>query len=150
MKRIILIIISGLIFGTGCLFSQSDTLEVIYEFNSPAFNSWGLTWDGTNFWISDMMTGTIYKSSPEGLTLDSIEIKNAQITGICFINDTLWGVNTMIVDDTTINTSTYPVYFIYQIDKTNGDKLDSLKIIGSATNLFSGDLWGLTIISPKI
>ncbi|MBT3209424.1 MAG: T9SS type A sorting domain-containing protein [Bacteroidetes bacterium] len=149
MKQKIFAISCVLTMVFGSLFSQNDTLYAIYEFNSPTVNPWGLTWDGTDLWISDNISGWIYKSSTNGQTLDSIEIENAQITGITFVDDTLWALNTKIIADTLINNSTYSVFSLYKIDKSNGQKIDSISIIGSATNLQSGDLWGLTYYNSK-
>jgi len=55
-------------------YSQIDTLESVYEFSSPSSNPWGITWDGSNLWISDNNSGTIYKSNVNGETIDSIKI----------------------------------------------------------------------------
>ncbi|MDD2633911.1 MAG: T9SS type A sorting domain-containing protein [Bacteroidales bacterium] len=148
MKRILLTIFA-IIASLNVLFTQNDTLNVIFEFNSPTPNPWGLTFDGTDFWVSDHISGMIYKSNPTGQTVDSIEVISSMITGISFVNDTLWALNSKIVKDTIMNTSAYPVYFLYKIDKSNGHKIDSIEIIGSATNLQSGDLWGLEFHNDK-
>jgi hypothetical protein len=61
----------------------------------------------------------------------------------------LWALNTDIIRDTLINTSTYPIYSLYKVDKSNGIKIDSIEIIGSLANLQSGDLWGLEFYNDK-
>lgn len=142
--------IGVILLDLNLLFAQNDSLNVIFEFNSPTSNPWGLAFDGTNFWISDHNSGKIFKSSPTGQTVDSIEVVNSKITGLSFVNDTLWALNTNIVKYTIINTSSYPVYSaLYKIDKSNGNKVDSIEIIGTATNLRSGDLWGLEFNNGK-
>ncbi|MDD4148850.1 MAG: hypothetical protein PHE33_02365, partial [Bacteroidales bacterium] len=148
MKRMLLTIVA-IMTTLSLLFAQNDTLNVIFEFNSPTSNPWGLTFDGTDFWVSDHISGMIYKSNPTGQTVDSIEVMFSMITGISFVNDTLWALNTTIVSDTIINTLTYPVYSLYKIDKTNGIKIDSIEIISPVTNLQSGDLWGLEFYNEK-
>lgn len=149
MKKAILTFLGILGLGISYLSAQIDTLEVITEFNSPALNPWGLTWDGTNLWIGDNDSGKIYSVSTSGETQDSIVVENATITGISFVNDTLWALNTDIVGDTTIGPYTYPVYHLYQIDKSDGNKIDTIKIFGVEFTLPPGGLWGLTYYDHK-
>lgn len=149
MKKIFLTIGMAVSIGLNALLAQKDTLNVIFEFDSPTSNPWGLAFDGTSLWISDHENGQIFKATSTGQILDSIEIKNTKITGIAFVNDTLWTLNTEIAEDTIINTSTYPIYNLYQVDKSNGNKIDSIKIIGSVTTLNSGDFWGLEYLKGK-
>jgi hypothetical protein len=121
MHRNLFTILFVMTCSTSFLHGQFDTLKTIFEFNSPASYPWGIAWDGTNLWISDNASGKIYKSGTNGYTLDSIEINNAKIAGITFIDDTLWGVNCCVVGETiTIyqgDTATWPVFSIYKIKK---------------------------------
>jgi hypothetical protein len=119
MKNLFLSILFNITVGIGCLYAQLDTLHSVYEFSSPTANPWGLCWDGSNFWISDHHSGMIYKSNSNGQTLGSIQINNAQITGINFVNDTLWCLNANVIGDTIINNITWPLYSLYQINKLN-------------------------------
>ena len=41
-------------------FAQLDTLYSVFEFESPSENDWGITYDGTNSWISDVELKTKY------------------------------------------------------------------------------------------
>jgi type IX secretion system substrate protein len=124
-------------------FAQLDTLNSVFEFESPSENDWGISYDGTNLWISDMENGTVYKTSTDGTVLDSITISGAMIKGIEFVNDTLWALNSNIVGDTNIYGSSYPIFSLYQIDKSSGFIIDSIIIVSPATNIQSGFLWGL-------
>ena len=154
MRRKLLLIGIAMSIGLNFIFAQNDTLNEIFEFNSPATNPWGLTFDGTNLWISDCENGCLYKSSLTGETLDSIHVRGTKIKGIEFVDDTLWGINSQIVDDTTIiytwenysDTVTYPIFALYKIDLKSGLKLDSIRLRGAASNISSDYFWGLTYL----
>lgn len=124
-------------------YSQLDTLYSVFEFESPSENDWGISYDGTNLWISDEENGTVYKTSTSGTVLDSVNINGAMIKGIEFVNDTLWALNSNIVGDTNINGYSYPLFSLYQIDKSSGVIIVSIIIVSPYTILLSGDLWGL-------
>ncbi len=124
-------------------YSQLDTLNSVFEFESPSENDWGISYDGTNLWISDEENGTVYKTSTGGTILDSVNINGAMIKGIEFVNDTLWALNSNIVGDTNINSYSYPLFSLYQVDKSSGFIIDSIIIVSPYTTLLSGDLWGL-------
>ena len=131
-------------------FAQNDTLQSVLEFNAPSENPWGIAFDGNNLWISDNNSGSIYKMSTTGELLGSVTVSNAKITGIAFINDTLWSVNTMIMGDTTIDSSAFSLFSLYQINTSTGAKYDSISIMGSATNIMEGDLWGICSYNSRI
>ena len=42
------------------------------------------------------------------------------------------------------------MFCIYQLDKTNGAKLDSICIVGSSVSIQSSDLWGLCFYNDKL
>lgn len=143
MKNRASIFLIILLFIFTNVMSQVDTLHSVFEFSVPSQNPWGIAYDGENLWIGDYQSATIYKASREGEILDSIIISNAIIKGIEFVNDTLWVLNSEIVGDTVMGDYVFPLFSLYQIDKTNGSILDSIIIISPYTNVPSGDLWGL-------
>ena len=122
-------------------FAQLDTLYSVFEFESPSENDWGITYDGTNLWISDVENGTVYKTSTDGIVLDSMTINGAIIKGIEIVNDTLWILNS--------NDNGESIYFLYQMDMTTGTVYDSVIIDFSYSNRYPGMLWGLCYKSSK-
>jgi len=149
VKTKITITLVTIFFLTFNGYSQLDTLYSVFEFESPSENDWGITYDGTDLWISDVDIGTVYKTSTTGIVLDSITIQGAMTKGIEVVNDTLWVLNSNIIGDTIINDLSYPLFSLYQIDDLSGLIHDSIIIVSPYTNLQSGDLWGLCYNSSK-
>lgn len=117
-----------------------DTLNSVFEFESPAANDWGITYDGTNLWISDVENGTIYKTNTDGVVLDSMTISGAIIKGIEIIDDTLWVLNSNFNGD---------IYHLYQMDMTNGTINDTIIIEFAYPSRYPGWVWGLCYKSSK-
>lgn len=135
MKKRTFISLLILLFWMTKIMAQIDTLNAVFEFDAPSENAWGITYDGTNLWVSDVENGTIYKTSTDGVVLDSMTISGAMIKGIEIVNDTLWAINSNIVGDSAFS--------LYQMDMANGTIHDSIIIICPCTNGFSGMMWGL-------
>ncbi len=132
------------------VFSQSDTLITIYEFNSPTPSPWGFTYDGENFWISDDSLSCIYKIDSEGSIIKTYQFTNLKLKGMTFHENELWVVNDFAVDDTVIyypslnDSGIYKIYSILKIDINKGTIIDSIKFRDSAVNTgISNFIWGI-------
>lgn len=121
-------------------FSQLDTLYSVFEFDSPSENDWGITFDGTDLWISDVENGTVYKTATDGTLLDSVTIYGALIKGIEIVDDTLWILNSNFEGD---------IYHLYQMNMTSGTINDTILIDFSFPSRYPGMLWGLCYKSSK-
>jgi len=128
-----------LMFITLPLFSQEDSLITIYEFNAPCPSPWGLTYHDNNLWVSDDSLGRIYQIMTGGEIFHEIHVPNCRTRGFTFVEDTLWVVNGKSVGDTLLfnpwDSSYYKQYFyqIYKVDKYNGAKLDSIRMMCNRT-----------------
>jgi len=122
-----------------CVFSQTDTLRTISEFDTPCPCPWGLASDKKNLWVGDDSLANIYEIMLNGEILNTIHITDCIIKGITFLDDTLWIVNGRSVGDTLLFNSwdstfySYFFYCIYKIDKFSGAKLDSIRMISCPT-----------------
>ncbi len=132
------------------VFSQSDNLFTIYEFNAPTLSPWGLTYDGENFWISDDSTSCIHKIDSVGNIIKSYQFTNLNLKGMTFHENELWVVNDFAVGDTVIYYSSlndsciYKIYSILKIDINNGAIIDSLTFRATGTNTkISNFIWGI-------
>lgn len=133
----------------GCfLFSNSyaiSDIKIEKEFPLSISSPWGITHDGSNFWVSGSKSNCIYKLDANFMVLDSIVIPNANFKGIEYYNNTLWVLNSTPVGDTTIWETTQTKYFhIYSINIEKKSVVDTVDILAySATH--EGVMWGLCI-----
>jgi hypothetical protein len=69
--------------------------EIVTVIPSPCQNPSGLAFDGVNLWVSDEITGKLYKVYPkDGKTLKIIDSPIQHPTGLAFANNILWVVGT--------------------------------------------------------
>lgn len=143
MKKQRLVLVTMLILVASGLSAQTDTLYPVYSFDTPSEHPWGLACDGANLWMSDVHSGAIFKLTMDGDMLGSIALENKAITGITFVNDTLWAMNALTTGDTVINEETYPLFTLYQLNQASGELLDSLHIVSLVGNLPYHSYWGV-------
>ena len=141
MRKLSLTVIILLITGFSGLSAQTDTLSTVSSFDAPSTHLWGVTYDGTNLWISESHPAKIFKMNTQGNVLDSFDLERQNITGITFVNDSLWVLSSVPTSDSTINGTNYPVYPVYHVNKNTGEILDSLNTAPEFSSSYS--LWGL-------
>jgi len=98
------------------LYSQTDTLKLKAEYNIPykiATSGMDLVYDGTDLWISEHLSGDIYRINTNGICLDTIN--SLRTTGIESVEGDLW----IIHDGTDL---------LYKLNINNGQPVDSIKI----------------------
>ncbi|OQX95690.1 hypothetical protein B6I21_04110 [candidate division KSB1 bacterium 4572_119] len=139
------------------IFSQSDSLITIYEFDSPALSPWGLAYDGSNFYHSDDSLGIIYELSTTGAVLKTMHFPGRYLKGLTFLNGDLWVVSDIAVDDTMIfypaskDSALYKIYSILKIDTANEIIADSIRFMATAANTMETNfLWGIGAFKSKL
>lgn len=98
------------------LYSQSDTLKLKAEYNIPFLYStsgMNLAYDGTDLWVSEHISGNIYRIDTNGTCLDTIN--SIKTTGIETNGSDLW-----IIHNGTD--------WLHKLNKNNGQSVDSIKI----------------------
>jgi hypothetical protein len=111
----------------------------LYDPVSP----WGITYDGENLWVTDDDLSMIYKLDLELDLKDSFALSKGYLRGITSHDDGLWivsdsSVGNAIVGD-SISLYEVNVYYIYEIDKSNGMIIDSIRVQASFSNTIEGD-----------
>jgi len=71
----------------------------ISSFDTPGSEPWGLTYDGTNLWMTDPFYTHIYQLTTTGSEVSSFPIPNEHRTGLHWANGGLWTPT----DNTTIS-----------------------------------------------
>ena len=65
--------------------------DVVFSFTGPDSSAAGLTWDGTNLWLADIYSDTIYKIDPsDGSVISSIPSPAYYPTGLAWDGLNLW------------------------------------------------------------
>ena len=96
------------------LYSQSDTLKLKAEYNIPfkySTSGMNLAYDGTDLWITEHLSGNIYRIDTNGICLDTIS--SIRTTCIESTGSDLWIIN----ED-----------WLHKLNKNNGQSVDSIKI----------------------
>jgi len=101
---------------------------------------WGITYDGENLWVTDDSLSMIYKLDLELNVEDSFALSKGYIRGITSHDDGLW-----IVSDSAVGDSMgYLIFYIYEINGSNGAIIDSIRIKLTFTNPIDYNcLWGI-------
>lgn len=97
------------------MYSQTVTLKLKAEYSIPfQYSTLGmdLAYDGTDLWVSESISGDIYRIDTNGICLDTIN--SIKTTAIETIGSDLW----------LIHNGTW----LCKIDKNNGQSVDSIRI----------------------
>ena len=70
-----------------------ETAEIISSFSNPGIRVDGLAFDGSDFWISDSSTLTIYQITTEGRVLRTFLSPGQSPRGLAFDGHYLWNVD---------------------------------------------------------
>ena len=70
---------------------ETETADLIFSCSSPVAGNNGLTWDGSNLWISDFETKKAYKVNPSTCeSISSIPLPGAYPMGLAWDGSYLW------------------------------------------------------------
>lgn len=104
-----------------------DTGQVVFQFNAPNTQVDGLTWDGTNLWLSCDALSRIWKIDTLGSVLDFIPSPGPLPTGLTWDGQYLWCADCY-------------TFFIYKLDPATGSIIDSIPCPGTG-NSCEGLAW---------
>lgn len=93
MKKLIrFFVLSAAIFFCGNIYAQTG--RVLGQFDTPAENPTGITFDGKNLWVADRATDKIYCLNPEnGKVIRSIESPAYWPVGLAWDGEFLWNAD---------------------------------------------------------
>ena len=108
------------VFG-GINIAQADHGDPIAEYTTPYYNPYDLTWDGNNFWCTDMFANKIHKLSIQGTELTiskTIDLPSGRVpTGITWADGYIWYIDSQYGNPNKD--------IIYKID-TNGNEITNI------------------------
>ncbi|MCK4256217.1 glutaminyl-peptide cyclotransferase, partial [candidate division WOR-3 bacterium] len=126
--------------------TDKDTGDIIHTVPAPGSRCQGLTYDGTNLWVSDNGGGPsepnkIYKLNPSDRTvIHSFTPHGAWPQGITYDGQYLW------IDD-------FYTKMIYKVDPSDGQVLDSIPAPGDGSIGLTWDsqyLWSDDFLADKL